>query len=135
MLFSFTLCLFGMDVHVFLLVQKSCCLFLFDSVTSVPISLLTCIHFNSFILKTAQNANFKKNRTFNFYLYKIVKSHQELEKKALRKVTPMHHANKLAICPMSPNSNINIYTVKKTVLQMIEDHILRMLGNFHNKYA
>lgn len=40
-------------VWIFLLVQKSCCLFLVDSVTSVSISLLTCIHFNSFMLKTA----------------------------------------------------------------------------------
>ena len=40
-------------VWIFLLVQKSCCLFLVDSVTYVPISLLTCIHFNSFMLKTA----------------------------------------------------------------------------------
>ena len=56
----------------------------------------------------------------------------------------MKNANKLAICPMSPNSNINsnvmfrmnyIYIVRKTVLHMIEDHILSMLGNFHNKYA
>lgn len=42
---------------------------------------------------------------------------------------------------MSPTSNVNsnvvfrMNIVKKTVLQMIEDHILSMLGNFHNKYA
>ena len=79
----------------------------------------------SFMLNTAQNVNFKKRR--EFYLCKIMKSQQDLEKNVLLKVAPMHHEEYkiLQYAPCHPDWGplMVVFRMKVLYLHCKEDNV------------
>ena len=128
-------------VWTFPLVQKSCCFFLFDPVTSMcphPFKLVFLVHSINLYTYTciplcSTLPKMQISRKYGHFLCKMVKSQWNLDKNVPLKVAPMHHeeCKILQYAPCNPDWGLLMVVFRMKVLHLHckEDNVVDDRGS------